>query len=671
MPANLTIPAAQPMLTTSYVGEWVMRLLFAMVLGLSLLLGPAQSLACDADGLGQNWSAGARDLWYSASTGSRLIPDTWYRALPRADDGTPFAAKTNLARYGFRFCDAKARDPIGFVLDQDNVRAAAIGLSCAACHTGRLTYGTRDFLVHGGAGAMDMQTFTADLFAAVLKVRSGPYESAKDSEDWARFSAMVLGEAAAQEADMALHQAVSQWLQARKDVQGSIHNGGDWGFGRADAVTVAMNAVAALSEAQVPAATAPVSIPSVWLTLDMALLQWSGVDASLDIGPSAFVKSGALLRDVSEVIGTFAEVALPDAEQLANPSHLDIQSSVRVDNLIRLQGALADVTPPLWPPEWGVIDRSAADYRVGEALYTAHCAACHAQIDRAKPQDIGDASGLPMTIDPLGKTPFVRRVPAFTVPGDAGPVLGTDPMAACNAFTHASWGGPLTGLTDSLAALQSFTDQGRDAASITRFALGGATERLLREVSLRIFWSQQKDDFGTWNPATLRKTVDFLSWYGGPATLQIEDQVAAPDQKPPVSAHRQVDLARVQKVCTDRLTALRLTNPATPAPGYKAGPLAGIFATAPYLHNGSVPTLDALLSAPDARPDLFDVGAVLFDPVRVGLGAPIKGGVSAPFKVTDLRGRTILGNSNEGHVYPANPLTEVQRAQLILYLKGL
>ena len=42
---------------------------------------------------------------------------------------------------------------------------------------------------------------------------------------------------------------------------------------------------------------------------------------------------------------------------------------------------------------------------------------------------------------------------------------------------------------------------------------------------------------------------------------------------------------------------------------YKARPLNGIWAVAPYLHNGSVPTLDALLSPDDdARPATFWVG---------------------------------------------------------------
>jgi cytochrome c peroxidase len=46
----------------------------------------------------------------------------------------------------------------------------------------------------------------------------------------------------------------------------------------------------------------------------------------------------------------------------------------------------------------------------------------------------------------------------------------------------------------------------------------------------------------------------------------------------------------------------------SPLFAYKARPLDGIWATAPYLHNGSVPTLYDLLTPPDQRPASFNVG---------------------------------------------------------------
>ncbi|MCA9526326.1 MAG: hypothetical protein KC549_08520, partial [Myxococcales bacterium] len=51
---------------------------------------------------------------------------------------------------------------------------------------------------------------------------------------------------------------------------------------------------------------------------------------------------------------------------------------------------------------------------------------------------------------------------------------------------------------------------------------------------------------------------------------------------------------------------------------YKARPLNGVWASAPYLHNGSVPSLYDLLLPVDQRPVTFKVGRWAFDPVKVG-----------------------------------------------------
>ena len=58
---------------------------------------------------------------------------------------------------------------------------------------------------------------------------------------------------------------------------------------------------------------------------------------------------------------------------------------------------------------------------------------------------------------------------------------------------------------------------------------------------------------------------------------------------------------------------------------YRARPLNGIWATAPYLHNGSVPSLYDLLLPSAQRPRIFYVGSWEFDPVHVGVetGSPL------------------------------------------------
>jgi mono/diheme cytochrome c family protein len=107
-------------------------------------------------------------------------------------------------------------------------------------------------------------------------------------------------------------------------------------------------------------------------------------------------------------------------------------------------------------------------------------------------------------------------------------------------------------------------------------------------------------------------------------------------------------------------------------PSYKAGPRDGVWATPPFLHNGSVPSLyDLLLPAKD-RPKQFMVGRE-FDPVKVGVDTT---GASGTF-VLDT---TKIGNSNAGHSFQNGPrgggtigrlLSDEERWALVEYLKSI
>jgi hypothetical protein len=96
---------------------------------------------------------------------------------------------------------------------------------------------------------------------------------------------------------------------------------------------------------------------------------------------------------------------------------------------------------------------------------------------------------------------------------------------------------------------------------------------------------------------------------------------------------------------------------------YKAKPLAGVWATAPYLHNGSVPNLYQLLLPPGRRQRTFYVGSRTFDPKRVGLLTRKSPGAF-------LFDTGLPGNSNAGHTYGTD-LTDEQRWDLLEYLKTL
>jgi hypothetical protein len=82
-----------------------------------------------------------------------------------------------------------------------------------------------------------------------------------------------------------------------------------------------------------------------------------------------------------------------------------------------------------------------------------------------------------------------------------------------------------------------------------------------------------------------------------------------------------------------------VTEPLPPC-GYRARPLIGTWATGPFLHNGSVPTVYALLS--ETRPTTFVYGSQEFDPIKLGIAE--KGGPGTA--TLDTR---VSGNSNAGH----------------------
>ena len=106
-----------------------------------------------------------------------------------------------------------------------------------------------------------------------------------------------------------------------------------------------------------------------------------------------------------------------------------------------------------------------------------------------------------------------------------------------------------------------------------------------------------------------------------------------------------------------------------PQKGYVAPPLDGIWITAPYLHNGSVPTVDALLNS-STRPKYwsrtFEGVTAEYDAVKVGW----KYNIETTKKDNLTYDTTLLGYGNQGHLY-GDKLSADERKALIEYLKTL
>lgn len=108
--------------------------------------------------------------------------------------------------------------------------------------------------------------------------------------------------------------------------------------------------------------------------------------------------------------------------------------------------------------------------------------------------------------------------------------------------------------------------------------------------------------------------------------------------------------------------------------GYANMPLDGLWLRAPYLHNGSVPTLRDLLDSGEQRPKTFYRGNDVYDPIKVGFESSVpeeNGKKFFLFETLDEQGKPIPGNSNQGHegLKYGTALSTPDKEALVEYLK--
>jgi hypothetical protein len=121
----------------------------------------------------------------------------------------------------------------------------------------------------------------------------------------------------------------------------------------------------------------------------------------------------------------------------------------------------------------------------------------------------------------------------------------------------------------------------------------------------------------------------------------------------------------------DDMNGYTPSGTSAPVQSYKAGPRDGVWATGPFLHNGSVPNVYELLSPAAERSKTFYVGRD-FDPVKLGVDIADK-------KEGYFFDTTRIGNSNAGHSFEATKgpgvvgpaFSESERFALIEYLKSI
>ena len=373
--------------------------------------------------LDQNWSPSQSVQFYFTSQGAQILPYGWFLALEQADSTTLFRDNQNMLRYRYLAQNAGPRNPdglaVGFVAGSGTGRSW-LGMTCAACHTAEVRYGTTAYRIDGGPTGGDVQAFLTDLIRSLQQTQTDPAK-------FGRFAASVLGPINSAANQVELKAQLGVVIKARVGYNLRNFPGYDPAnqaaanpsrYARLDAVGAIINEVfyhavraADLTSPTVVAklANAPVSYPFLWDTPQHDVVQWLGI--AKNGGPLDIF---TLSRNVGEVLGVFADFAIPEEPTLLN---LGYSSSVKLADLVVLEELLKSLWSPQWPADFPKIDTAAA--AKGAQLYQASCVSCHALIDRTDPN---------------------RKITA--VMNDSG----TDPGSADNFFTRTGPSGKLTGV---------------------------------------------------------------------------------------------------------------------------------------------------------------------------------------------------------------------------------
>ncbi|MDA7827607.1 di-heme-cytochrome C peroxidase [Rhodobacteraceae bacterium] len=603
----------------------------------------------------QGWSSkpAAAAVWYEKSQGSRLMRADWFDVLMDTD---PMFTDQAMDRvYGYPSMATDAKYPIGFVLDRDTEGRDWIGLNCSACHTSRLIYDNQEIMVHGGQAMGDFRTFLQDLVVAVEKVAATP---ASQSDFLAKLPVNGGYPSLA-----AFQSEITEWLDHRREidrVSTALDDTQEWGPGRADAVSYIHAATARVVQTQpaqqIAPANAPVNYPPAWNANQQGALQYNGLvyngsDLSL---LDNNVKLGAYIRNWTEALGVFAHAKMDDDGTLT--------TSINGPALLEIEKSLATLQSPLWPEHiLGEIDKDLAE--TGRDIYDQNCASCHALVDDItdleQPYDLSSNACKPART--VAAHPFVCLQPVvdFSVTTAARQstlepspsLIGTDPMETCNIMLHQIPTGKLEGL------MKKNTFHNLDG--LGRFPDVDFTNQVLAALIIKDLGNQWSDLVAAQAQTEVSILFDVVkTWIG------LDAQTTA-------GLYSSVDEDVVDKWltrCADSAVMLNAVDDYNfPLPAYKARPLNGIWASAPYLHNGSVPSIADLLLPPHQRPKTFAVPMGDFDVDRIGL-AQNKGGFE--FWVTTPKGDPVIGNSNLGHDYGTD-LSPEEKAALIEFVKGL
>ncbi len=611
--------------------------------------------------LEQNWKP-AQSLWfYTTTQGSDLLPYDFFLVLEQAGKRELFRSDENMNKY--RYLPQKKTSsnpdalPVGFVKD-NYLNKNYMGFTCAACHTAQINYKGTGIRVDGGPAAADMVGFLQGLTAAMVAVRDQP-------EVQKRFVQAVLQQGSySSEADVLadiktytlrltsyniINRSPVDYGYARLDAFGRIYNRtlehllnrqqmeevlGNLlseeeaklalaGFGETlsstdrdkviERVASSDKNIVKLRHEFFIKADAPVSYPFLWDIPQHDYVQWNGLGSNAGLGP--------LGRNTGEVIGVFGSLDWREGSHFSLSSLLSGQGfkkkSIDYDSSVNKQNLrlIENQLVDLQSPQWPEAVLGKLDQvriKRGEKLFDKYCVSCHAQIDRSSPE---------------------RRIVANMLKLEE---IGTDETMANNSVKYSGYAGILRNQYVGAGVGDLLLDKKAPVAALLTKATTGVVATPDPDKGFIRRWSE---------------------WLYNIISAFFSNEIKASNKQ-------------------GNYIPDTTMNPYSSLQAYKGRALNGIWATAPYLHNGSVPTLYDLLlpvckdAAKDeeCRPETFKVGSREFDVEKVG------------FKSSDYEGfnfdTRLKGNYNVGHNYGTKDekglakLNKEQRLDLLEYLKA-
>ena len=567
--------------------------------------GAAPAVTAEPMNQGQEWSPAAQAEFYTRDQGSQVIKFTWFRALKHLDD-QPFLAD-QLSRYGYL---ANPANPDGLPVGFTNANGF-VGMTCAACHTRQINVDGKEYRIDGGPAIVDAQSFFEDLDRAVGDVR------ASDAK-FLDFAKEVIGQANPDSHEVdELKTEVKLWFDRYDALMSRALPKPAWGPGRLDAVGMIFNRVTGLDIGPAPEyiiagnikpADAPVRYPFLWNAAIQDMTQWPG-----------FLQNGndvlGLARNVGEVFGVFA--AFAPKKEWWHPLGINYLSnnSANFDGLGRLEDLIKKIGPPKYP--WS-IDLSLAEK--GRQIYEkdGSCASCHRIVKN--------------------------------------PIIGT-------------WKTPI----------QDVKTDSREYDVLNRVAATGVLEG--KDVPFIIPKLEEVDK--AFNVLKLSVTGSIIQ-HSVPVLLidlnNLADKVitdVAPQQLTLIENTRSNfklpdRLKPLNNAFVDISNRLPRANPDTGLPigyRYEARVMQGIWAAAPYLHNGSVPTLAALLEIQANRPPSFKIGPN-YDIENLGLAKKQDKFGDQTLVTSSDRNSGNYNGGHEGSGFGTDLLPDDKKA-LLEYLKTL